>query len=262
MFPVKLDQVVLHDPKNGRLETDPDKVRELADSIQDGGLLNPITVRRAGPDYQLIAGRNRLAAFRLLNRPYIPARIIACDDLTAGTLRLAENTNRADLSPVEEAKQLSELVPQHPEGVDGVAHALGRSITWVLDRLDMAQWDDDLLAAVHARKISIAAAKQLARVADPDTRAYLVAQAATHGVTATTAAYWRQQADTQALTSPTSSEIEVEIREKGPKPKMVIDCWLCSETPPLTSTVPVSVCLDCFSKVRDAKQETAHTPAA
>lgn len=181
--------------------------------------------------------------------------------MTAGTLRLAENTNRADLSPVEEAKQLTELVPQHPEGVDGVAHALGRSINWVLDRLEMAQWDDSLLAAIHARKISIAAAKQLARVTDTDTRAYLIAQAATHGVTATTAAYWRQQADTHALTSTSLSEKEVGIVGEAPKQRMVTTCFLCSADHDTVTTYPTSVCMDCYSSVKREKERQLHAPA-
>lgn len=244
------------DDLNGRLALDHDKVHALAQNVAQHGLLHPITLRRLHGALTLIAGRHRLAAYRRLARSEIPAVVLDVDDLSAGTLRLAENTNRCTLSPVEEAKQLADLVPLHPDGVDGVAHDTGRSVSWVLDRLDMIEWPDYLLHAVHEKKISLAAAKELARITNDDHRHYLVDQAAQHGVTAPTARYWRQQAELQTFEPENMPEKASQNAAQGIRTIVTAACFVCRADIDITSTVATRVCTSCLSEIQKTQSQS------
>lgn len=243
---VPVDSIFEPTPYNGRAAIDHDNIRTLANSIATSGLLNPITIRPHGDRYQLVAGGNRLAAYRLLGRDTIPACIIHANDNQAALARLAENANRSNLSPVEEATQLAKLVDDNAAGVDGVAHAIGRKPNWILDRLDVLSWPDDLVGHVHTRKISLATAKRLARIPDPALQVHLVQQAAEHGCSARTAALWLQDAQ---ITTPTEADMSQKMDQCPPqevKTTTQISCFVCRKPTDLARTKTVWICDPCI----------------
>lgn len=252
---IAIHLIDLDHARNGRLETDPDAIRRLRDQIATSGLINPITIRPTGDRFQLIAGLNRLEAFRLLQRTEIPAHVVTPDDTGASTMRLTENLTRSNLSPVEEAAQLGDLVGATAGGVDVVASTIGRSVNWVLDRLEILDWDTDLQQAVHAKKISAAAAKRLARIADPETRRNYVRQAAVHGISARTAALWLQ--DSISLAQPPSDLSENVIPNSQPTtpPITLIDCYFCGTKHNITDTYPVRLCPVCLATIQRATRD-------
>ena len=213
-------------------------------------MINPITVRLVDERYQLLAGLNRLEAFRLLQRTEIPAHVVSTDDTGASTIRLTENLTRTNLTPVEEAAQLHDLVEATPGGVDVVAATIGRSVQWVLDRLEILDWDTDLQQAVHDKKISSAAAKRLARIADPETRRNYIHQAAVHGISARTAALWLQ--DSITLAQPPRDVSENPIIEISPQtpPETRIQCFTCGTKYNIIDTHPVRLCSTCIQAIQ------------
>jgi len=253
MIPV--DSIDHPDDQNGRLQIDHDRVRELATDIANTGQLHAITVRPHADRYSLIAGRHRLAAVRLLRHPTIAATIINVDDCGAAAIRLQENINRTNLSPVEEATQLAGLVHQHPEGVDGLAQMLGRSVSWVLDRLDMKDWPDFLLGAVHAKDVSLAAARQLAKVTDKELCRFYVQTAIDHGVTAATARYWVQQWKAGIDASTIISENKVESHSQVYETQTAVRCFTCNEPYSVETTIPVRVCEPCIRMIKEMQQQ-------
>ncbi|MEG1849628.1 MAG: ParB/RepB/Spo0J family partition protein [Oscillospiraceae bacterium] len=112
-----VDQVLLvpiaeidPNPAQPRRRFDPRGIRELADSIQQNGLLCPISLRRVGERYQLIAGERRLMAFQLLGEQQVPALLEQADDRRSAVLALVENLQRRDLTFLEEASAISALI--------------------------------------------------------------------------------------------------------------------------------------------------------
>ncbi|MCC8997947.1 MAG: ParB/RepB/Spo0J family partition protein, partial [Candidatus Contendobacter sp.] len=97
-------------PFQHRRMFDDGALRELAKSIQQDGLIQPITVRPVNAHFELIAGERRWRAFQLAGLADIPARILEVDDLQARRLCATENLQRADLTPLEEVMALTELV--------------------------------------------------------------------------------------------------------------------------------------------------------
>jgi ParB/RepB/Spo0J family partition protein len=215
-------------------------------------LINPITIRPAGSRYQLIAGLNRLEAYKLLQRNQIPAHIVTTDNTGASTMRLTENLTRSNLSPVEEAAQLGDLVEATAGGVDVVAATIGRSVNWVLDRLEILDWDSDLQQAVHAKQISAAAAKRLARIADPETRRNYIHQAAVHGISARTAALWLQDSISLAQPPANLSENVISEGENQNPPITLIDCYFCGAQCNIIDTRPIRLCPTCIATIQTA----------
>ncbi len=234
------------DPNNGRAAVDSARVTQLASSIARIGLLNPITVLAVGDRYTLAAGLHRLRAAQQLSLQVIPATVLSTGDAALSVARLAENSARSNLSPVEEAMQLEPLVEADPNGIDGVAAAIGRTRAWIDTRLEILSWPAELVAAVHAKKIPLGAANKLARIPDPAMRNEMVYQAATHGINTRTAVEWLRQA-----TADTSNLTETPLGSRGNSETQFstetkVNCFRCQTLTLLEDTNPVRICTSCI----------------
>lgn len=154
------DEITPH-PKNPR--TDIGDVTELADSIREQGLLEPLIVTA---DYQLIAGHRRLRAAADAGLPTVPCIVRADLDTEAKQLEamLVENLQRADLTPVEEATAYEQL-RIHGYDPKRIAKATGRSKATVDKRLALMKLGEDTRAKVHAHEITLAEADVLVEFA-------------------------------------------------------------------------------------------------
>jgi ParB/RepB/Spo0J family partition protein len=251
---VLIANIRFHNETNGRANLDPRRVQELADALAHEPLLHPITLRSTPTGLVLVAGRHRLAAFHKLGRLQIPARILHLDDTTEAQLRLSENLQRVTLSPVEQAKQLADLVELEAQGVETVARRLGRSVDWILDRLEILTWPDELITHVHTKRIPLAAAKLLARIQPQTIRAMRIHDAATHGCSAATARLWLQTAghdDPDAPPPPVFSS-QGPIYETTTTTKVI--CAGCTELKRIEETQLVRWCNDCLSSIQIAQR--------
>ena len=115
-------------PDQPRHSFDETELQELADSIAQHGVIQPLTVREMPNGYfQIIAGERRWRASRLTNLSEIPAVVIEADDKTAMELALIENLQRQDLNPVEEAKGYQSLIEDYGLTQDEAAKRVGKS---------------------------------------------------------------------------------------------------------------------------------------
>jgi len=207
----------------------------------------------------LVAGRHRLGAFKKLGRTTIPAIILNCDDTTEATLRLTENLYRVSLSPVEQAHQLAALVGLNDQGVEAVALRLSRSIDWILDRLDILTWPEELSAAVHAKRIPLAAAKLLARISPPELRAQRIADASNHGCSAATARLWLQHAGSDDPNATPPPVFLSQIPHFQQNTQVSALCAGCNEMKRIEETELQRWCTSCLSSIRRAQQEASGT---
>jgi ParB family chromosome partitioning protein len=122
-------------PAQPRLHFEQAALDELADSIREHGVLQPLIVSRTLEGYTLIAGERRLRAARLAGRSTVPVVVKEAAPEDALTLALVENLQRADLTPVEEAMAYRELVETHHLTQEQVAARVGRSRASVTNRL-------------------------------------------------------------------------------------------------------------------------------
>ena len=110
-------------------------LEELADSIRQHGILQPLSVRRMGAGYELIAGERRLRAAQIAGLSEIPCIVMNMDDRESGMAAMVENLQRQDLDFVEEAQGISKLMAQWGMSQDQVARLLGKSQSAVANKL-------------------------------------------------------------------------------------------------------------------------------
>ena len=131
------------------------EIRELAESIETVGLLQPITVRPVGDGYEIVAGERRFRAHRLLGRAFIPAQVRDLTDEQASQIMLLENTQRADLNPIEEARAYRRRVDTFGLSIPEVALWANVNAERVKSRLDLLNLRDDAQALVASGQLSM-----------------------------------------------------------------------------------------------------------
>ena len=166
-------------PENPRLLFEESALEELASSIREHGVLQPILVRPAGRDqYQVVAGERRWRAARLAGLLTIPALIEELDDDDALEIAVIENLQREDLSPLEEATIYEKMVTEHGYSIRKLAQKLGKDKGYLENRLRLADAPEEIRALVSVRKDTLSHAYELLKVQDPRKRKRLAAQVA------------------------------------------------------------------------------------
>jgi ParB family transcriptional regulator, chromosome partitioning protein len=154
-------------PFQPRREFDPTQLAELESSIRVSGLLQPITVRRRGELYELVAGERRLRAATNLGWKDIPAVVRDFDDQTLLVLALVENLQRSDLNAIEEAKGYQRLLGEFSLTHQQVAEAVGKDRSTITNLLRVLALPEPIQRAVAEGKLSAGHARALAGLTDP-----------------------------------------------------------------------------------------------
>ncbi len=148
---------------------DEQALAELAGSIAQYGLIQPITVRKLDSGYyQIIAGERRWRASRLAGLDDVPVRVIEADDRLTAELALVENLQREGLNPIEEAKGYRTLIEAHGLTQDEVAKSVGRSRPAVTNALRLLSLSPKVLEMVEKGELSAGHARALLTVSEAD----------------------------------------------------------------------------------------------
>ena len=140
------------DPEQPRKRFDDDALNQLADSITENGLLQPIAVRpkKVGPGYIIIAGERRWRAARLAGLDEVPVIIKDVTDEQAAALALIENLQREDLDPIEVAEGCRQLIDKYGLTQESAAKKLGKSRSAVTNSLRLLALPEDVRRMVSA----------------------------------------------------------------------------------------------------------------
>ena len=138
-----------------RREFTEDKIKELAESIKQNGLLQSITVRDMGNGfYELIAGERRLRALKYLEYPTTKAIVKELTNEQMATLALIENIQREELTPIEEAFAYQELLSINNLTQDELAKSLGKTQATVANKLRLLKLSSKVIDAINSKKIT------------------------------------------------------------------------------------------------------------
>ena len=157
---------VVPNPYQPRKVIDPEAIRELAESINAEGLLQPIVVRKVDEGFQLIAGERRLRAHQHLQRQTVLARVLQVNELSSASLSLIENLQREGLNPMEEALGYDSLVKEFGLTQAKVAERVGKSRSYVTNSLRFLQLEEELQELLASGSLSTGHAKILLGVED------------------------------------------------------------------------------------------------
>ena len=149
-------------PDQPRRDFDPEELEELAESIRNHGVIQPLTVREMPNGYyQIIAGERRWRASRLAGLEEIPAVIIEADDKKAMELALIENLQRSDLNPVEEANGYDSLIREYGLTQEEAAARVGKSRPAVANALRLLSLCEGVLDKVRSGELTAGHARAI-----------------------------------------------------------------------------------------------------
>lgn len=158
-------------PDQPRKRFDEVALAELSESIQEYGLIQPITVRPLESGYyQIIAGERRWRASRMAGLSEVPVRVITADEQRAMEMALVENLQREDLNPIEEAKGYKTLLDEYGMTQDEVAQSVGKSRPAVANAMRLLALSDAVLKLVEDGTLSAGHARALIPIEDSKTQ--------------------------------------------------------------------------------------------
>ena len=163
-------ELIRSNPSQPRVDFDEDELEELAQSLRQKGVLQPILVRpMRGTDgeFQIVAGERRWRAAQRAGLSAMPAVVRELGDLETLEIALIENIQRADLNPIEEASAFQALMGLGQVTQEGVAEAVGKSRSHVANTMRLLQLPSVIQTLVRSGKLSAGHARAIIGAADP-----------------------------------------------------------------------------------------------
>lgn len=159
------------------------ELNELAQSIAQLGILQPLSVRRVRDGWELIAGERRLRAAALAGLSTVPCLEVAADDSTSSLMALVENIQRKDLDFWEEAQALRQLIDTYHLSQEEAAGKVGKSQSAVANKLRLLRLPPDVVDILRREQLTERHARALLRLDDPDLQRKAVLHIARHRLT-------------------------------------------------------------------------------
>ena len=143
-------------------------LNELANSIKEHGIIQPLVLRRLNDKYEIVAGERRYKAAKIAGLSSVPAVITLIDDRKSAEIAVAENVQREELSPIEEAKSYKAILDQGFMSDEQLAKKLGLPVSSILSKLKLLELSPEVQNALMEGKISERHAKSLLALNDHD----------------------------------------------------------------------------------------------
>ena len=151
-----------------RLSFDENGLNELAESIRQHGIIQPLVLRKVADKYEIIAGERRYKAAYIAGLTKVPAVIINLNDNESAEVAIVENIQRRNLSPIEEAKSYKKLLDRGYLTQDQLAGRMGKTQATISNKLRLLNLDEKVQDALLNNKISERHARSLLRVEDKE----------------------------------------------------------------------------------------------
>ena len=155
---------------------------ELSESIQNHGILQPLSVRRSGLGYELIAGERRLRAAQMAGLTEIPCIVMQMDDRESGMAAMIENLQRQDLDFIEEAQGIAGLMALYGMSQEQAARMLGKSQSAIANKLRLLRHSDSVLSALREGNLTERHGRALLRLGSEEEKLRAIAQIVRQGM--------------------------------------------------------------------------------
>jgi len=167
-------------PKQPRKDFDDKALRDLAESLKQSGLLQPVVVRRVGEAYQLVVGERRWRAAKMAGIERIPAVVREASDAQSLELALVENLLREDLNPMEEAEAYQRLLAEFAWTQEDLAQRVARDRSSIANCLRLLKLPDVIQADLRSGRLTMGHARALLSLDSPAEQLRLREQILTH----------------------------------------------------------------------------------
>ena len=163
---IPLDEI-RSNPYQPRVIFDSEALEELANSIKEHGVIQPIIVKKGIKGFELVAGERRTRAARLAGLKNIPAIIKEFNDVEMMEIALIENIERENLKPIEEAKAYENILKINNITQEELAHKFSRSRSYITNMLGLLTLPDMVVKLVESKELSMGHARSLSKLEDP-----------------------------------------------------------------------------------------------
>ncbi|MBA7563310.1 Nucleoid occlusion protein [subsurface metagenome] len=244
-----------------RSEGEDEEIQELTASIRRVGVLVPIIVVPKDDRFLLVAGHRRIAAAAAAGLAEVPAIVREGNEAENAEVCFAENFFSLDLSPVERAAAIRECLDNGTMNIEELAKVFHRTEQWVTAQANLTKWAPEVLHAIHTKRISVSAGRNLALIDDPQYRAFLLNNAVENGASARATAAWLQH---YQLSRP-PAEVLAAVSVDGPQPAAIVipqgPCLFCCHTFRTDALNFMGVCSQCLANFQQARETVDQQPS-
>ena len=246
---VSLD--LIYDPMTPmRKQADNEKLEELANSIKSVGLIQPVTLRKVGEKYEVVAGHRRVLASRIAGLVFIRAVVLELSDEQSDTYKVHENLYREDVNPVDEARFIHHLIERYGYNPEQLSNMLGKSKAYLIARHDLLSFPDYLIEALEKKQVKLTAAQWLARITNDRLRQDYTRFAIVGGITAKRAEAWFKSWDAGQLPD-APEDAKIEETERGAEQvPLLMPCVICRLEDKLENMGMYYAHVDCVTAIR------------
>lgn len=174
--------LIVPNPNQPRKAFSEDSIIKLADSIRQFGIIQPLTVRKAGELYELVAGERRLRAAKELNMASVPCIIVNVCEEKSAEISIIENLIREDLNIFEQALAIETLIDTYGLTQEQVAEKLSNSQSFVANKLRLLRLSSEEREIIIKNKLSERHARSLLRILDQDRRREVLQKIISNGL--------------------------------------------------------------------------------
>lgn len=250
---IELIDVDLVDPPEDmdRETIDPEKIRELAESIREQGLIQPVLLRKKEEGrFEMAAGHRRLLAHKLIGEMKIRAFVKEMDNKTVMIIRATENIQREDLSPMEKARVYGKLRRNLDMSLDEIARKMGKNRITIKKYMRLLELPEYIQDRVSNRQLSVLTAIKLGEIEDDELRKYYVDNAAENGISLRVAEMWVQDYESSRAGiyyKQGQGELFDEVKVE-PSP-IFVTCFNCYSPTEVMDTTNIQICKDCYNDI-------------
>ncbi len=249
---------IIEPPHQLRMEINEEDINELALSIDQHGLINPITIQEDQEGRLIIiAGHRRFLAVKKLGRKTIHTRVLKNTTKTEVTVIAAiENLQRSDMNIIEEADLINGLHFDGKLSCGEISDLLSRSREWVLKRIELQQYPKEILQALHEGSIKLGVARLIATIQKDAFRAWVLTQAIASGATISMVKVWIRDSTVELSTEDAQKIIQefsnstMEYLESSK-----FTCEMCYREDSLVHVIIVRVCKQCALQISAANEQ-------
>lgn len=230
-------------------------IDDLADSIRQQGIIEPLIVAKEGEVYILLAGARRLMAAKQARLATVPCIIVNVDHKEGLAITLQENMYRQELTAYDEYVIYAQLRDRFTYSNIQICRVTGKKEAYISQRLSIGGWAPDLREALHASSISFSVARELSRIDDRDHLKYLLHHAINDGTTYRVVQQWC--AEYQAERAPVTAEPSGRAGPTAPSAPLIVlgRCFWCDNEVELLKLISLKLCTTCFERLQFAKEQ-------
>jgi ParB family chromosome partitioning protein len=235
-----------------RLDTEKSNIEDLAKSIDKVGLINPLTLKKIGNYYEIVAGFRRYLACAKLGWSEVPAVVLEENSEIAVGVMTAENYEREEVNVFDESIYLHKLIETTKMSQKSISKEINRSESYVSERLQIMNYPDELRDALYQDTISFSVARELNKIGNEDDKIMYVRYAIQNGCTPDIARNWRKQLELQGKQKAEDilTVASENYNQNSGSATVMMPCRVCMENIDVVELVTMYVCKTCLSVIK------------